>query len=109
MARRKPGQLVHFEHEVLEVLAGEPSGAMTVGEIQERTQVTTRSVVRILARLRAAGWVSVEWDADPLAPPAGGVRDAVLAVVTGAGVVVAAAPRGDRRVTGPDGISVAAP
>lgn len=74
MARRKPGQLVHFEHEVLEALAGEPSGAMTVGEIQERTQVTTRSVVRILARLRAAGWVTVEWDADPLAPPAGGVR-----------------------------------
>jgi len=109
MARRKPGQLVHFEHEVLEVLAGEPSGAMTVGEIQERTQVTTRSVVRILARLRAAGWVTVEWDADPLAPPAGGVRDAVLAVVTGAGVAAAAAPRGDRRVTEPESISVAAP
>ena len=54
-------------------------------------------------------WVAVEWDADPLAPPAGGVRDAVLAVVTGAGVAAAAAPRGDRRVTEPDGISVAAP
>lgn len=98
---------MHFEHEVLEVLAGEPSGAMTVGEIQERTQVTTRSVVRILARLRAAGWVSVEWDADPLAPPAGGVRDAVSAVVTGAGVVVAGMPRPDRRVSGFDGVSAA--
>ena len=65
---------MHFEHEVLEAVAGEPSGAMTVGEIQELTQVTTRSVVRILARLRAAGWVTVEWDADPLAPPAASLR-----------------------------------
>ena len=100
---------MRFEHEVLEALAGEPSGALTVGEIQERTQVTTRSVVRILARLRGAGWVAVEWDADPLAPPAGGVRDAVLAVVTDAGVAAAAVPRGDRWVPEPDDISAATP